>query len=172
MKLKADKSSPSCQTHSQLLSINCKIVENFVLLYVNFSAFFFYERERTWMSYDNVKEQDDGFCLCRGEGVFRESVTPSAARNSWWCYNSSGELVIVSAGFMRYGWTSAGCLPCVPSDKGGALTKSTPLTKDNRNVNSTIRKFLIYIQRGNILMFRQNIAVYRKCCYFQNNRII
>jgi hypothetical protein len=103
--------------------------------------FFLYERERTWMSYGNVKEQDDGFCLCRGEGVFRESVTPSAARNSWWCYNSSGELVIVSAGFMRYGWRTEGCLPCVPSDKGGALTKSTPLTKHNRNVNSTIRKW-------------------------------
>jgi hypothetical protein len=34
------------------------------------------------MSYGNMKEQDEGFCLCGGEGVFRESVTPSAARNS------------------------------------------------------------------------------------------
>jgi len=67
------------------------------------------------MSYGNMKEQGEGGFLFvkQWERVFWESVTPSAARNSWWCYDSSGELIILSAGFMRYGSRAEGCLPCV-----------------------------------------------------------
>lgn len=77
-------------------------------------------------------------CVAVRESFFWESVTPSAARNSWWCYDSSGELIIPSAGFMRYGSRAEGCMPCVLLNNGSARTKSTPLTKDNRNVNTIV----------------------------------